>query len=79
MTFRIDCEKAQLVNAPNGQVYLVAFDGTTFGFRDESAKQLREKYSEQSSAHKWDFHIELNVQVAKPVAYPRLNQESQAK
>ena len=75
MKLRIDCEKVQLVNATNGDVYLVTPDGAMFVLRDDAANRLRQKYSEQSSAQEWEFHVELNVQVAKPVAHPALSQE----
>ena len=59
MKLRIDCKNAQLLDAKNGYLYVVSTDGTTLVFRDEAAKQLRQTYSEQSSAETWDLHIKL--------------------
>jgi len=28
-------------------------------------------YSEQSAAQQWDFQVELNVEVVKPIAHPK--------
>jgi len=55
----------------NGEVYLVTPDGTTCVFRNKVAKQLRQMYSEQSAAQQWDFQVELNVEVVKPIAHPK--------
>lgn len=64
----LDYQRAQLVKG-NGCVYVVSRDGTTLIVRNESAKQLCDKYSEQSKsgAGEWDFCIRLTIQVAAPV------------
>ena len=72
MKLQIDCRNAQLLDATNGYVYVVSTDGTTLIFRNEAAKQLRQKYSEQSSAETWDLHIKLDIQIVKPVVHPTL-------
>jgi hypothetical protein len=62
-------QKAQLVKGTNGCVYVVSPDGTTVIFRDESAKQLTQTYSESNGEGKdWDFCLRLIFQIAPPVA-----------
>ena len=62
----LDYRRAQLVKGNNGCVYVVSPDGTTIIFRDDSAKELCEKYLEQSRSDPRDFSIRLTLQVAAP-------------
>jgi len=74
MKLQIRCKKAQLLNTTNGKVYVVSPDGTTLFFRDDVATQLRRKYLEQSNADVFEFQIQLNVQIAQPVAHRKVSQ-----
>ena len=69
MKLRLDYQRAQFVKGTDGCVYVVSTDGTTLIFRNESAKQLRHKHADQSKsgAGKWDFRIQLNIQIAAPI------------
>ncbi len=62
----LDCRRAQLVKGNNGCVYVVSPDGTTIIFRDDCAKELCQKYLEQSRNEPRDFSIRLTLQVAAP-------------
>ena len=65
----LDYRRAQLLNGTDGCVYIVSPDGTTVIFRDDSARQLREKFSAQSAnAGEWDFRVRLNIEIAAPVS-----------
>jgi len=63
-------KRAQLVKGLNGHIYVVSPDGTTLILSEDAAKELCDKYSEQSTNGAREFSLRLTFHIAAPVDNP---------
>jgi hypothetical protein len=67
MQLSLEVKNAQiLVQMPGESVFIASQDGSTFTFRGDQAKRLRDKYAEQKRKSKWDMRVQVNIEVAEP-------------
>jgi hypothetical protein len=57
---------AQIAQTTDESVFFLSGDGSTFVFRGDQAKFLRDGYAEEKQKSKWDMRVQVTIVVDEP-------------